>query len=259
MARRRSERRHDVDQEPHLRPGAFYADDSNRLEDEPARASQIDPDPQDDPADSAVSDEPSLGWRLFDRTTHPGYAEMLLERLAATPFHRKLLVMIGAALFAGPFAVFGAFFKSAAGDGGWGYMAVVVVGPVLEEMLKIACVLWLVERRPWLIIGPWSIVAAGAVGGLSFAAIENWVYLNVYFPEHTRDLVTWRWSVGTTLHAGCSIIAALGIAKMWRAVIREARPADLTIAFPWLAGAMLIHGAYNAFAVAIDFLGYGPS
>ena len=259
MARGRHDHRHDVDQEPHLRPGAAFADESNRLEDEPVRASRIDPDPRDDPSDSAVSDEPSLGWRVFDRTTHPGYAEMLRERLARTPFGRKLFIMIGAALFAGPFAVFGAFFKAAAGEGGWGYLAVVVVGPVLEEMLKIACVLWLVERRPWLIIGPWSIVAVGAVGGLSFAAIENLVYLNIYFPEHTRDLVVWRWSIGTTLHTGCSIIAALGIAKMWRAVIRDARPADLTIAFPWLAAAMLIHGAYNGFAVAIGLLGYGPS
>jgi RsiW-degrading membrane proteinase PrsW (M82 family) len=103
-----------------------------------------------------------------------------------------------------------------------------------------------------------KLTAIGAAAGFSFAAIENWIYLNIYFPDHGPDLVQWRWTAGVALHVGCSIIAAWGVAKMWRAVVTTRRPADLSIAFGCIVTAILIHGAYNAFAVIIEVAGIGP-
>jgi hypothetical protein len=253
--RRRIDHNPDVSHEPHLRGRDADPEDCDMLEDEPARASEVQPGTYEE----SVSDEPSLSWRKFDRQQTPGFAEHLERMRNETSPAVQWLVVLGAALFAGPFAVFGAFFKAVVGEQGWGYIAVVVIGPVIEEMLKVVCAIWLVERKPWLLPGMGAIILIGATAGLSFAAIENWVYLNVYFPDHGPDLVQWRWTAGVALHVGCSIIAAWGVAKMWRAVIITRRPADLSIAFGWIVTAILIHGVYNAVAVIIEIAGIGPA
>jgi hypothetical protein len=253
--RKRVDHSPDVSHEPQFSGRGVDPEDSDMLEEEPARASEVPPGTYEE----SVADEPSLGWRKIDRTAAPGFAEHLEKMQRETSPSLQWFVVLGAALFAGPFAVFGAFFKAAIGEQGWGYFAVIVIGPVIEEMLKVVCALWLVERKPWLLPGAGAIILIGAVGGFSFAAIENWIYLNVYFPDHGPELAQWRWTAGVALHVGCSIIAAWGVAKMWRAVMTTRRPADLSIAFGWIVTAILIHGAYNAFAVFIEMAGIGPA
>lgn len=251
---------HSIEREPHLR-GPSRLDDCDRLDEEPARASAVPDEGVADDGGRSVSDEPALLWAGLDDEQHRGFRAHLAERIAATPAWLKWLTIMGMALVAGPFAVFGAFFKAAAGEGGWGYMAVVVVGPVLEEMLKIAAILWIVERKPWLVPmagNGVAILIVGLVGGLAFAAIENWVYLNIYFPDPSGELVMWRWTVGPALHMGCSFLAAMGVARMWRRTMAEGKPAEVAIAFPWLVTAMIVHGAYNAFAVLLAILNLGP-
>lgn len=254
MKRRKVNHDPDVSHEPHLAGRNIESDETSELDGEPSRASEV---PLEDERDLPI-DEPSLAWRKLDRTMYPGYAELLQAKRAATPWWLKTLIVLGAGLVAGPFAVFGAFYKTMLGEGGIGLLAIVVFAPVLEEMLKVACVLWIVEKKPWLLPGAWAIVLIGAMGGLGFAAIENVFYLYVYFPDHDPSLVQWRWTVNVALHTGCTIIATLGIAKMWRRVMLEGKPADVTRAFGWLVTAMVIHGAYNAFAVLGGQFGLTP-
>lgn len=254
MRRRRINHDPDISNEPHLRGEPIVPDDSNRLDEEAVRAGEVEPMDYE----NAVIDEPSMAWRGLDRATYPGYAEHLQDRLALVSPNVQWLVMFGAAMAAGPFAVFGAFFKAFAGEGGWGLMAVVIIGPVVEEMLKIACILWIVERKPWLVPARRAILLVGLVGGFGFATIENWVYLNIYFADHDPALAVWRWTITLSMHVVCSIIAAIGIARMWQHVMRTRATADLAIAFPWLVAAMLLHGGYNALAVAMAMVGAGP-
>jgi len=251
---RRVDHNPDVSQEPQFSGRPVVPDDGDALEDEPARASTV----PEATYEESVADEPSLSWRVIDRTAAPGFAEHLaLMRRTVSPITQWLIVL-GAAVVAGPFAVFGAFFKAAVGEHGWGYVAIVIVGPVIEEILKIVAAMWIVERKPWLIPNAGAILLIGVMGGLGFAAIENLMYLNVYFPDHGPGLAWWRWTVAVALHIGCSFLAACGVAKMWRAVLATRRPADLSVAFGWILAAILIHGGYNAFAVIIETVGIGP-
>ena len=84
------------------------------------------------------------------------------------------------------------------------------------------------------------------MGGLVFAVIENLMYLPPWKGPHPQDLVTWRWTVCTALHAGCSLVTGLGIVRMWRGVWGSPpRPADSDAGVPLIATAAIIHGGYN--------------
>src|SRR5690606_9890064 len=114
----------DVRSEPHFR-GQPRMEEADRLDEEPARASEVEDD--DLEGDFAVADEPALGWSGVDRTRLPGYAERVSAGRAAMPSWRKWTIVLLAGVVAGPFAVFGAFFKGLLGEGGFGAMAVIVV------------------------------------------------------------------------------------------------------------------------------------
>jgi hypothetical protein len=102
------------------------------------------------------------------------------------------------------------------------------------------------------------IIACGAASGLLFGAIENLLYIHVYFPDAGPELARWRWMVTMPMHAACSTIAAVGVAVMWRRVMREGAPARIADAFPWIVAAMLIHGANNALAILLSVFGVDP-
>jgi RsiW-degrading membrane proteinase PrsW (M82 family) len=257
-----------VYREPHMRARPIDLGCADRLEDEPVRAGAHEAD-SDELAETSVRDEPSLGWRASELTGVAGYADRLAERERATPTIVRALVFVGLVLVAGPAAILCALWSSIGAGGGLGYLAVTVTGPVVEEMAKVAVVLWVVERKPWLIGrgllerslfgGSASIVATGLAGGVLFGAIENLIYLRVYFPDAGEGLAAWRWAITMPMHALCSTVAAVGVARMWRGVMRERRPARITDAFPWIVAAILVHGAYNAFAVTLSLAGLEPS
>ncbi|MBI1304236.1 MAG: PrsW family intramembrane metalloprotease [Phycisphaera sp.] len=282
-----------VYREPHMRARPIDLGCADRLEEEPARAGAYDAAP-DELAETSVRDEPSLGWRASELTGVAGYADLLAERERATPTILRALVFVGLVLVAGPAAILGALWSSIGAGGGLGYLAVTVTGPVVEEMAKVAVVLWVVERKPWLIGegligkgligkgligkgligkgligkgligrgllgGSASIVATGLAGGVLFGAIENLIYLRVYFPDAGEGLAAWRWGITMPMHALCSTIAAVGVARMWRGVMRARRPARIADAFPWIVAAIVVHGAYNAFAVTLSLAGNEPS
>ena len=178
-----------------------------------------------------------------------GYAEWLVKRREGAGVARPWAVTLGLALLAGPWAVVGAFYGS--GETAFSILAIVVFGPVVEEMMKVAVATYVVEKRPYLFTSRAQIMFAGLAAGVAFASIENLLYLGVYIPHPTVGMVRWRWSVCVAMHVGCSLVASLGLARVWRdAWKRLARP-RLTLAYPYLVAAVVIHGTYNAFAVAL--------
>jgi hypothetical protein len=255
-----------VFREPHMRGTPLDLASGDRLDEEPVRAG---PGGGLDDAESSARDEPSLAWRGDAMVGIAGYADHLAERERGTSPATRALVFTGLVLVAGPAAILCTLWSSLGLGGGLGYMAVTVTGPVVEEMAKVAIVLWLVERKPWLlgapsptraleVSGTAAIIAAGLAGGLLFGAIENAIYLTVYFPDRGEELAAWRWAVTMPMHAICSTIAAVGVARMWRRVMTEREPARISHAFPWIVAAILMHGVYNAFAVLLSVTGLEP-
>lgn len=175
------------------------------------------------------------------------YSEWLTERIAETPGIYGWLTALGIALVGGVWAVLGAIISGAGGVAG-----IVIVGPVSEEVMKIALVVIVIETKPHLFSNRLQLFMAAAASALGFAVIENLVYLNVYIDEPSSTLASWRWSVCTALHVGCTIIAALGAARMWRRAIDALRPAVISDALPAVMTAAVVHGAYNGFCVLLE-------
>jgi len=247
--------------EPHLRGTPIDVGSGDALGDEPVRATE----PQDAETrgsspdlESSVRDEPSLAWNHADLAETEGYGVLLERRLAATSASARWMTVALVALASGPFGVFGAFYAMLGGQSGLGFLAITVTAPVVEEMTKIALLLWLVERKPWLLPGRTATVLAGLLSGAVFGAIENVIYLNVYFPDRAAEIAPWRWFATAPMHAVASALAAVGVARMWSAVMRGRAPARLAIAYPWIVGAMALHGAFNAMALVLGWAGVAP-
>jgi len=261
-----------IEHEPHLRDALHQADPSELtaaqcLADEARRYGL------DQAVEHTVWDEPALADELaqplHDRRLT--YAEWLDWRIATTPSVRTWWVTLGVVLAAGPWGVVGALFGalfSGIGSGGWSLIAVSVIAPVTEEMMKIAVALWVVEKRPYLFRMPIQIVLAALAGGLAFACIENWMYIHVgaHSGPQVLDIdqataisinwVLWRWTVCTGLHATCSFLAGLGVARMWsRAMAQRTRP-DIAHAAPWIIAAMVCHGLYNGVVTIAEMSGW---
>ena len=179
----------------------------------------------------------------------------LAEKRRGCTLSGNLGVTVLAAVLGGPFAVLGALM---AGRPGVSYVLYAVVfGPVVEELLKQSGMTYLLEKKPYRVFAGWQFTFAAAVSGLSFAVIENLAYIHVYAPASdvtdVAAMATFRWTVCTSLHLVCAVIASLGLRRVWKRQIRDGRPADLSAAFPWFAAAMIVHGLYNTAAMFLTF------
>jgi hypothetical protein len=237
-----------IEHEPHLRNVEHLAD----VSEERASRSLGDETARDDSADHTVWDEPTLSAELSgtagdDQVT---YARWLARRLAETSATKSWLTTLLVVLVAGPWGIFGALFG---GNGlSFNVALVTIVGPVTEEIMKIAVALWIVERRPYLFKSIAQILLCAAAGGAAFALIENLMYLYVYIPNHSFSLAAWRWTVCVGLHVNCSFVAGVGLARIWDNAIRNLHRPQLGLGMAWFATAIAGHGLYNAAVVVAE-------
>jgi RsiW-degrading membrane proteinase PrsW (M82 family) len=207
-----------------------------------------------DAPDASVWDEPALAQELAGIAPPEAmtYARWFAEARARTPAGLTWLVTVAVALLAGPWAVLGAFLGA---QGGFGAVVLVaVLGPCAEEVLKVSAPWCIVERWPHLFRSRVQIALCACLSGLVFAAIENLLYLHVYVPDPPEWLIAWRWSACVALHTGCSLIAGLGVTRMWAdATARQARP-RASLALPALVAAVAVHGVYNAAALVWEVM-----
>ena len=195
-------------------------------------------------AGDGVGDEPGVVAPAGAAT----YRDHLDVHRARTTTSRTWVVTLLAVLAAGPWAILAAVFGTSGDTQG---VAMVVIGPLCEEVAKIAIPFLIVERWPWLFSTRIQVLLAAVAGGLVFAVIENVIYLNLYFPNPDPWMAQWRWTVCVALHTGCSLIAGLGIAKVWSGVWRDHRLPDGNHAIPFITAAALIHGTYNFLALTV--------
>jgi RsiW-degrading membrane proteinase PrsW (M82 family) len=207
------------------------------------------------PADPSghVGDEPLIG---ATRPALPTYGTDYRARRSATPASRRRFAVIAAALVAGPAGIIGAFLGAFASVGSLRavVLAVVLIGPAVEEFVKAASALYLAEQRPWLVPSGWTLVAVVVAGGLGFAAIENWVYLTIYIEDPTEAIIRWRWIFGPLVHGSASLLAGLGVRRIWRHTHTTGAQPDAQRALPWFIASVALHGTYNAVAVVLEAL-----
>ncbi len=234
----RRPRDNSVFDEPHLRHGG--ADAGN---DQPRNS---------DRAYRSVWNEPGLsadltGPRPADADDYGGWLQR--GRAASNPAASWLLTFV-LAVIAGPLAIVAALWGS--GQTAWGVLALVVLGPTVEEVVKVMAPLVAVEKRPFLFRSAAQIIVCAMTSGLAFAVIENLLYLHVYVADPSPQLVAWRWTVCVALHVGCSTVAGMAVARIWRDAWRRLAPPRIEAGFPILAAAIAIHGSYNLLAILIE-------
>ncbi|HWH31842.1 MAG TPA: PrsW family glutamic-type intramembrane protease [Egibacteraceae bacterium] len=158
------------------------------------------------------------------------------------------------ALLSGPFALLAAMYENTMA-GVAAVLLLAAVAPAIEETVKIAGAAYVAEQRPWLVPTALVLPVVGLVSGLVFATVENWWYLTVLVPDPPRDLVAWRWVFGPLVHGTGSFTAGIGVAVMWRRARESGHRPSFSDAQPWLVAAVVWHGAYNVFAVLLEFAG----
>jgi len=199
-----------------------------------------------------VAAEPALGTAAA--SLGESFSSWVAREKARMSVAHSWSVTLLAALAAGPWGILGAFFGESAKGGG--LLAVVLFAPMIEEIMKVAIPSFLIEKRPFVFISPWQIFLCCFAGGLAFAALENLIYLKVYIPDHTPGLALYRIRVCTSMHVIASCIASLGLIRLWKLSMSGGPKPEFKAALPWIGVAMVLHGAYNAFAIYLSLSGY---
>lgn len=208
--------------------------------------------PHDTDPDASVWEEVTTAPALAgppprDATTYARWLEArLLERDVGKSWAMTGLI----ALFAGPLAIVASFWG--ADQSLVGLSLLLVIGPVVEEAVKLAMPTCIVERRPYLFLSRFQVIVCGAAAGLVFAVIENLLYLHVYVPAPSPALVAWRWTACVALHVACSTLAATGLANEWKRAIDARRRPSIDAAARWLILSIILHGSFNALALSIN-------
>ncbi len=244
-----------IEHEPHLRGGGFQADPNDPL-DRPTEFTENPAANDDEQVEHTVWDEPALspqltGPRPADSLTYAGWLE---RRIEETGFAISWTIVALAALAAGPWALIGAL--TGGGQSAFQFTMIAIFGPVIEEIMKVAVALWIVEKRPFYFQSREQILVCVLAAAFVFAAVENMLYLTVYVRDPSAQLVTWRWTICVALHMGCSLVAGLGLVQIWQATIDKHTKPVLADGAPYMVTAMVIHGIYNTFAVLLSFSDY---
>ena len=250
---------HGIEFEPHLQPTERKVDPSELLAQQALRREKL-RETDDDRIDHNVWEEPALSKELVDgpREDQLTYARWLQAGIEQTTIEKSMKVTLLVALAAGPWGVLGAFWTGIYGSplSAFGLIAVVVFGPVTEEVVKVSAAWWVVEKRPfWFQTVP-QIIFCAACGGAAFAAIENLIYMYVYVPDHSAAFVIYRWTVCVGLHVGCSLVAGLGLAKIWDNAIRNLHRPKVALGVPYLVIAIVVHGFYNLTVTIASLAGW---
>jgi len=212
--------------------------------------------------DQSVWDEPGLSAALAGETPPDAvtWYRWYMKKVDASSGLYSWLATLVVVLTSGVFAVVGTFAAQVVGPASVSssvLIAITVVGPATEELMKIALTLWMVEKRPWLYRNGVQILLCALASGAAFAAVENILYLKVYVPNPPPGLAEWRWTVCVLLHSGCSTISGIGAWKIWRQFQQQQRAPVLTDGAGWIFAAIVIHGTYNGTVTVMELSGFG--
>jgi len=240
-----------VADEPHLQNGFILTDES---EEKAEKTLSKRKESLDQIVEHTVWDEPALSGELIEEIPDSAltYEKWLNENIKKTSSGKSWLICFLLTLAAGPWAIVGAFMLAFQGHGGYGATAVVIFGPVIEEMLKISSPLVIIEKKPYLFKSARQIFICCLFSGILFACIENLLYLFIYVSNPKPLLILWRWTACVFLHSGCTAISSIGLIRIWsNTVENHARP-RLPLMAKYVIAACIIHGVYNLMAIFLN-------
>ncbi len=245
-----------IHKEPHIRGNKFQGDSRAARADRVLDKTRKRDYSEDLMIERTVWDEPALSGELVGERPagELTYSAWLQKRWGEVGPAKSVVITLGIAIAAGPVAILGAFYGS--GRTISSVFAIVVFGPIVEEIMKVALALFVVEKKPFYFRSSAQIFLCVLVGGLVFSAIENVVYHNVYMRDPPPGLVRWRWTVCVAMHMGCSFIAGLGLVRIWRRTWKTLGRTRISLAYPYVLAATVLHGTYNAFAMALQYTGF---
>ncbi|MBT3192648.1 MAG: PrsW family intramembrane metalloprotease [Verrucomicrobia bacterium] len=233
--------------EPHFRGDGFVGDPS----DVAAPAAQL-PEPDEPlPVGQGAWDEPALSHDLAGERPAEvqTYAQWLEAGLARISWGESWGITFALSLGSGLWAVIGALLSQVQSGTAGGVLLIVVFGPLAEEMLKAAAALMTIEKWPYVFRSPSQIVLCCIAAAVGFAALENLLYLKLYTSEPPELLIRWRWTVCVLLHVTGSVIASLGLVRIWRKTMETRQPPRVSLGTPYFITAATVHGIYNFLAI----------
>jgi len=252
-----NQHRHDpsIENEPHMQGGVFRPDPSE-ADAQRRIAAAADAQTDDDRVEHSVWEEPGVSHELAGRPSGEDltYAGWLTRRMAETSTLHSWAVTLAVAASAGVCGIGGAFLGGGASLSG--VVLLTVIGPLTEEVMKIAVAFWVVEKRPFLFKSGVQIILCAMAGGVAFAVLENLIYLNLYIPDPSEAIVRWRWTVCVVLHTGCSTLAGVGLMRIWSGtIVQKARP-QFSLGAPLLVTAVVVHALYNTSVLLLHLSGF---
>jgi RsiW-degrading membrane proteinase PrsW (M82 family) len=174
-------------------------------------------------------------------------AAWLTQKRAQCTVTGNIMVTLAAALIAGPFAAVGALM--AGQQTAFRALYLILFAPVIEELLKQSGMIYLLEKKPYRIFSTGQFILAAVISATVFASIENLLY--IYFYTNSQQIKNFagfccfRWSACISLHIVCSVIASLGLVRVWKKQLADGKTADLAVGFKYFLTAIIIHGLYN--------------
>ncbi len=247
---------HSVEHEPHFQRRLFETDPSEDTVDRLDLSDQT----VDQSVNHTVWDEPGLANRYTQNQPESlfTYYNWMNARAQQTSLAFSWGIVALILLFTGPLSIIGTLLEQALNSFSVGprafagILTVTVIGPVVEEAMKIFLAAWIIETRPYLFKSTSQIIICALAGGLGFAAIENVMYLYVYIPNAPDSLWLWRWTICVALHTICTLIAGIGLVQIWKNAWKQKRKPQLADAAPWIIAAAIVHGLYNATVTILE-------
>ncbi len=138
-----------------------------------------------------------------------------------------------------------------------GPLLFIAFGPFVVELLKIAPVATLVERKTRLSFDAKHLYAMAMGTAFVFAVVQNLVHQWSLFPAAPPEQRVYRWLVCIPLHMLCTGIAARGLVTVWERARREKRTVGASAASAALITAVAVHALYNAAVYFTHSAGYG--
>ena len=168
-------------------------------------------------------------------------------------YRHKSLISLIYALGGGVFASLGTFVEELSFGGGF-LLGVVLIGPLIEEVLKPIGIIILLEKDPAGFHSKTHILWLCALSALVFSLLENILYIYIYldkvireYPSFFREVFYYRYTVCVLLHISTTLILGLGLVKEFERIKENAEKFMLENVTLYIGLAVGIHGIYNLF------------
>ena len=197
---------------------------------------------QSEEIEHSVWDEPALAGMATDPHDDFNYAAWIRERQASTSEIKSWIFVLAIALLSCPWGAMTWFVYL--GNFGWGDVVTqLIFAPLMQEISKIALLLWVIEKRPYWIKGWFQIFICCLASASFFVVLFNWMG----WLMGTHPFGLWfQWTAFFLMQLVASTVAAIGLEKVWHPTAYKHSPPVLEAGFNWFRAAFLINALFSA-------------